>query len=51
MARPKVQFCPRGHDIFAYGRTRQGQCRICNRQRSNPWKKRPENIAKARERE
>lgn len=32
-ARPPVRFCPYGHDTFEVGRTKDGDCKACKRER------------------
>lgn len=39
MARPRVQFCPQGHDTFQIGRVPDGQCRQCAAQRVTVWRR------------
>jgi hypothetical protein len=51
MPRPRVQFCPQGHDTFAVGRNDSGCCRTCANARPQEWKKRSENREHVRKQE
>lgn len=35
---PKVQFCPKGHDTYIYGRSKSGGCHMCHLVAQKRWR-------------